>query len=276
LLFGNDSGVGCRLFEALALWHLGYPDQALRSMQEMLALARELAHPFTLVFALQFTAVLHQLRREAAAAHERIAEALRICVERGFALYVAWGTIWSGWSLAAGSPGQPAGQAAAGLELLCQGIVALRATGAQMLLVSAHALLAEVYGWAGQTNEALDALREAFALVEKNGEHCLEAELYRVQGELMLLAEGKGQTAGPCLILPPSVEACFQHALDIAHRQGARSWELRAATSLSRLWRQQGRRAEARQLLQGIYDGFTEGFSTSDLQEARALLDALA
>jgi predicted ATPase len=132
-------------------------------------------------------------------------------------------------------------------------------------LPSSLASLAQAYGQVGEIGKALDLLDEALGLVDENRERCWEAELYRLKGEL-LLAKGEESQA----------EACFQHALDVARRQRARSWELRAATSLSRLWHRQGRRTEARKFLQEIYDWFSEGFDTPDLKEASALLDALA
>jgi predicted ATPase len=148
---------------------------------------------------------------------------------------------------------------------MCEGIAALRALGAAVTLPSSLASLAQVYGQVGEIGKALDLLDEALGLVDVNGERCWEAELYRLKGEL-LLAKGEESQA----------EACFQHALHVARRQRARSWELRASTSLSRLWQRQGHRTEARGLLQEIYDWFSEGFSTPDLKEAKALLEALA
>jgi predicted ATPase len=149
---------------------------------------------------------------------------------------------------------------------MCEGIAALRAIGAAVTLPSSLASLAKAYGQVGEIGIALDLFDEALGLVEENGERCWEAELHRLEGELLLMKEEEEAEA----------EACFQRALDVARRQRARSWELRAATSLSRLWHRQGKRAEARALLQGIYGWFSEGFGTADLVEARALLDALA
>jgi predicted ATPase len=271
-LYGHGTGVGCRFMGSLALWHLGYPDQALAMSQEALDRARALSHPFTLVFALYFHGVLHRLRQEAGAVQEQVQAVLRISAERGFALYLVWGTILRGWALAQGglepAEGQPVrGQAPVeeGIGQMREGIAALRAIGAAVTLPSSLASLAQAYGQVGEIGKALDLLDEALGLVDENGERCWEAELYRLKGEL-LLAKGEESQA----------EACFQHALDVARRQRARSWELRAATSLSRLWHRQGRRTEAREFLQEIYDWFSEGLNTPDLKEASALLDALA
>ena len=127
-------------------------------------------------------------------------------------------------------------------------------------------LLAEAYGKAGQVEAGLQTLAEALALVNQTQERFYEAEMYRLQGELLLARSAEHHA---------EAETCFRHALDVAHRQQAKSWELRAATSLSRLWQQQGKRAKARELLAPIYGWFTEGFDTTDLQEVRALLEAL-
>jgi len=260
LLYGNDTGVGCRFFEAMSTWQLGYPDRALREGDEMLAVAKELSHPFTLVFAHYFTAVLHQLRREARAALEQIEAMLHIARERDFALYVAWGTILRGWALVQGD-----GREADGIDQMNQGIAACRATGGATSLPKSLAVLAAAYGKVGRAEEGLGALSDALALVNKSDERCWEAELYRLKGELLLDA-GKSEA---------EAEACFRRAIQVARDQSARSWELRASTSLGRLLHRQGKTVEARALLQGIYGLFSEGFATADLVDARALLDAL-
>ena len=133
------------------------------------------------------------------------------------------------------------------------------------------ALLAEAHGQAGQAEEGLATLAEALAFVEQTEERFYEAELYRLTGELSLQSQAAGQKSK----VEEEAEACFQKALDIARDQQAKSWELRAATSLARLWQQQGKTAKAHQLLSEIYDWFTEGFDTKDLQEAKALLEEL-
>jgi predicted ATPase len=258
-LYGNDTGIGCRIWEALPLWYLGYPDQALHKVHEMLALAQELSHPFTLVFALYFAATLHQLRQEVEATQERVEALLRISTERGFALYLAWGTILQGWVLA------EQGQEHDGIDQIRKGIAARQTT---MALPNA---LAKAYGKVGQVEEGLSVLNEALGLVDKTGQRCWEAELHRLKGQLLLEQE-KGEVE-TCL---HNAEACFQHAIEVARRQRARSWELRAATSLARLWQEQGKKDQARELLQETLGWFTEGFDTADLKEARALLDALA
>jgi predicted ATPase len=260
-LYGQDQGVICRSWEALTLWSLGYPDQALRRSREALTLAQELGHPFSLAYAMCFAGMLDQRCRDVPAAQERTTVAITLCTEQGFALYLARGIILQGWARA------EQGQGVAGLAQMCQGLVAYQATGAAVFRPYYLAFLAEAYGKVGQAGEGLTLLDEALAVVHKTGERFYEAELYRLKGELLLVrsAENDGEA-----------EACFQQALLVARHQQAKSAELRAAMSLSRLWQHQGKRAAAYQLLAPIYDWFTEGFDTSDLQEAKALLEALS
>jgi predicted ATPase len=147
-----------------------------------------------------------------------------------------------------------------------EGLSTLQATGAELGQPRFLALLAEAYGHRGQAEAGLSVVAEALAVAQRTGERRDEAEISRVQGELLL------QHAVPNA---PEAEACFQQALALARRQQAKSWELRAAMSLARLWQQQGKQPEARELLAEIYGWFTEGFDTADLQDAKALLEAL-
>jgi predicted ATPase len=258
--YRNDPGVCSRSFAAQALWVLGYPDQALRRSDEALAWAQELAHPFSLGFALHQAAYVHQFRREGALTQARAEAAIALSTEQGFALWLALGPIVRGWALAA------QGQAADGLAQIRQGLAAWRA-------IEAHprpyglALLAGAYGKVGQPEEGLRVLTEAQTAAQVREERFLEAELSRLKGELLLAQSSEHHAAA---------ETCFQQALAVARRQQAKSWELRTATSLSRLWQQQGKWDEARELLTPIYGWFTEGFDTADLREAKALLKALA
>jgi predicted ATPase len=242
---------------------LGYPDQALNSLHEALRLAHELAHPFTLAVALYGLAVLHQLRREVQAVHERAEALMALASEQGFPTWVANATLWRGWTLAM------RGQAEAGIGKVRQ-VLTSQLEVSQMAIVQLSILaqqVAEVYGAGGQAGQGLRLLAEALAVVDKTGERSSAAELHRLKG-VLLLAQSPDNTA--------EVEASFHQALAIARRQQARSWELRAAMSLSRLWQQQGKRADARQLLAEIYSRFAEGFDTGNLQDAKALMDALA
>jgi predicted ATPase len=260
---GDAPGVSGRRLVALALWFLGYPDQALRRSREALTLAQELSDPFSLAFVLAHAATLHQLRREAQAAQERTEAVLALAREQGFLRWEAWGTIIGGWVLA------KQGQGEEGIAQIRQGLAAWQATGQELGRPVFLALLAEAYGKVGQAEAGLSVIAEALALMDKIGEREHEAELYRLQGEILLAQAGTRQHV-------QEAEACFHQALDVARRQQAKSWELRVALSLSRLWQQQGKRAEARQILAEVYGWFTEGFDTPDLQEAKVLLDELA
>jgi predicted ATPase len=171
------------------------------------------------------------------------------------------GTSLRGWALAM------QGQGEAGLAQVRQGIAARRATGAAAYVPYLCTLLAEVSAHLGHTDDGLQALAEAHTLVEQQEERWWEAEIHRLRGVVLL-----GQPETP----PAEAETWLRRALDVARRQEAKSLELRAAMSLSRLWQQQGKRAEAHALLAPIYGWFTEGFDTADLQEAKALLDELA
>jgi TOMM system kinase/cyclase fusion protein len=259
-LYGYDSGVHCLSFEAVALWHLGCPEQALRRIHDALTLAQELSHPFSLALALDFADWLYQLRREGQAVQERTAALIALATDQGFPFWGACGTILQGWALA------EQGQSTEGIAQMCQGLAAYRATGAELQRPYYLALLAEVYGKAGQADEGLRVLAEALTAVHTGGERQHKAELYRLKGELLLQQDVPDEQ---------EAESCFRQAVDVARQQQAKSFELRAAMSLSRLWQQQGKRAEAHALLVPIYDWFTEGFDTVDFQEAKALLEEL-
>ena len=173
-----------------------------------------------------------------------------------------------GWALTEryAEPGAGQGQGEEGIAQIHQGLAAWGATGAKVFRPYGLTLLAEAYAKVGQREAGLIRLAEALAVVDDTGERRWEVELHRLKGEL-LLAHSAAHDA--------EAEACFRQALDTARRQQAKSWELRAAMSLSRLWQRQGKRTEAHELLASIYDWFTEGFDTADLQEAKALLEEL-
>jgi predicted ATPase len=261
-LYSQNLKGQCLAVLAWSQWVCGYPDQARQRSDELLAFTQELATPHDLTYALTVAAALQQFRREAQVVQARAEAAMALATEHGFALWRAYATILRGWALAM------QGQEAEGITHIRQGLVAFQATGAAWWQPYFLALLAEAYGTARQTEEALDVLTEALTTVQKTGERLYEAELQRLSGELLLTqgcAEHKWEEA----------EQRFVEALTIARRQQAKSWELRAAVSLARLWQRQGKHAEARQLLAEVYGWFTEGFDTADLQEARTLLDTL-
>jgi predicted ATPase len=259
--YGQDSGVACGILGAVTLWMLGSPDQALQGMEEALALARRLAHPMSLVLTLLQSAHLHQLRREPQAARTQAEEMLALCTEQGFGMYRAWSLLPRGWALA------QQGEVTEGIAQIREGFAGFRATGAELTWPWWLATLAEACGQVGQLDEGLRAVEEALAAVQQNEEGHYEAEVYRLKGELLLQKAPAHQEAA---------EAQFQQALTVARRQQAKSWELRTAMSLARLRQQQGKRAEARALLAEVYGWFTEGFDTTDLQEAKVLLEVLA
>jgi class 3 adenylate cyclase/predicted ATPase len=240
---------------------LGYPAQAMRRCQEALALAQELAHPHSLAVAQHFAAFLHHRRREAPAVQAQADALLILAAEQGFPLWVGFGTLWRGWALAVQGWGE------AGLTQMHQGMTAVLATGQTLSRSLSLVLLAEAVGHIGQVEEALRLLAEALAAFEASSRGDMLAEAYRLQGELLL------RQATPDVA---QAGACFQQALAVARRQQAKSWELRSAMSLARLWQRQGRRAEAYELLAPTYGWFTEGFDTADLQEAKALLEELS
>jgi predicted ATPase len=230
-----------------------------------------------LAFALNFAATLHQSLRDIQAAQEWNEALLTLAREQGFPIWLAYGAIRQGWILAEQGQGQE------GIAKIQQGMTALRAGGAVMNTPWILALLAEVYGKVGQAEEGLGVLAEALAFVGKTGERVWEAEVYRLKGELTLKqfnvqgSKFKVEESPESEVRSPESEAeeCFLRAIEIARKQSAKSLELRAATSLSRLWQQQGKKQDAHQMLSEIYGWFTEGFDTKDLQEAKALLASL-
>jgi TOMM system kinase/cyclase fusion protein len=258
--YGQDPGVMCLTYVAWVQWLRGYPDQAREKSHQALTLARELGHPNSLGIALTLAATLTQFQRAAPMVQEQAEATITLSTEHGFPLWVAWGTILRGWALA------EQGQGDQGIAQIQQGLAAWRAGGNVAFQPYFLALLAEVYEKVGQAGAGLRVLAEALEVVYSHGECVWEAELHRLQGQLLLrqaVADDR------------QAETCFHQALDIARRQRAKALELRAAMSLSRLWQQQGKRAEARQLLAEVYGWFTEGFDTADLQEAKALLEEL-
>ena len=275
---GHDPGVCCLSQDALALWSVGYPVQALKRTSDALTLAHKLAHPFSLAFALFFTAELQQRCGAVQAVREQAETVMTLCSEQGFPYWLAAGTILRGWALAA------QGQGEEGIAQMRQGLTAYRAIGAELDQTYYLALLAEVYGTVGQVEEGLNVLAESLAAVNKTGERFYEAELYRLKGTLTL--ESRGSSPKSPFDHPQSAirhpqseaeaEACFLQAIEIARRQSAKSLELRAVMSVSQLWQQQGKTKEARQMLSEIFHWFTEGFDTKDLQEAEALLEELS
>ena len=261
LRHGDAPGVGGLAHVAPTLWCLGYPAQAMRWSQEALAQAQAFDHPYSLAVTRFWTAYLHYRRREAAAVQAQTEALLTLATAQGFALYVGYGTWLRGWALVM------QGQGEAALAQMRQGLAAVLATGQMLAQPRGLVLLAEAVGHTGQVTEGLRLLAEALASLKASEQGDLLAEAYRLQGEFLL------QQALPDV---PQAEVCFQQALTVARRQQAKSWELRAALSLSQLWQRQDKHAAARALLTPLYGWFTEGFDTADLQEAKALLEELS
>jgi adenylate cyclase len=262
-LYGQDPGVACRAFGAVALWLLGYPDQAVRRSHEAVALGRGLGQPNTLALALHFAAMLQQYRREVSAVRGSAEITTGIATEHGFSFWLGGGLVLRGWALA------EQGAWASGIAQLRQGLTSWMAAGGVTYGTYFLALLAEALGRQGQIEESLGVLADALALMHDTGEDFHGAELHRLQGEF-LLRQGTAEDA--CR----EGEACFRRAFTIARYQQAKSLELRAAMSLTRLYQKQDRQAEARPLLAECYNWFTEGFDTPDLQEAKALLEQVS
>jgi predicted ATPase len=264
-----NPGVVCLSRLAWVLWMLGYPEQAVARSGEALALAQDVSHTYSIVFALHFAGLLRQSLRDIQVVQEQAEEEIAFSNAHGFVEWLEGGMMLRGWALA------QQGAVAEGIAQLRQGLDAWLTRATELGKTQILARLAEAYEKAGDIVQGLRVLDEALAAVRHNAERHYEAELYRLKGELLLQARiqypecegGQPQVA--------EVEACFRQALDIAHNQQTKSLELRAAMSLARLWQTQGKRAEAYEMLTEIYGWFTEGFATPDLQEAQALLAAL-
>jgi predicted ATPase len=259
--YGQDPNVLALGFKAMVLWFLGYPSQALMSNRLALDLAQAMAHRFSHALALCMSAYLHLVRREAQPAETQAEATLVLATEHEFSYLSAEALIYQGWAQTEQFHEE------GGIAMIRQGLAAFEATGAVAGRTAYLAILGEAHARCGQNQEALNVLNEGLTLADNIGEHFCAAELYRLKGELLRRQGGDGVTT--------AAESCFRRALDIASRQGAKSWELRAATSLARLWREHGKYSHARDLLTPVYDWFTEGFDTLDLREAKDLLEQL-
>jgi len=243
-------------------WVLGYPDQALAKALAAQTQAQAVGEPQNLCLAAAVgMGMVWLLRREPQLVLEACRAGIKLCERYGHSHGQTMATWFMGVALCV------LGRVEEGLALIRQGIEALQATGSLMNLAMSNGFLAEQCLAHGRVSEAHAALDAAFSFVEPLNNRWWEAELYRVKGEL-LLAGNAADTAG--------AEACFDKALEVARNQQAKSFELRAATSLARLWQKPGRSHEARAVLQPVYDWFTEGFDTPDLVDAKALLRSLA
>jgi class 3 adenylate cyclase/tetratricopeptide (TPR) repeat protein len=257
---GQDAGATHRIYLALALWHLGYPDQALIVNREARARARALGQPYTLAEVANRTSWFYQHYRLGAEAVAAAEEGSAIAADQGFAYWGATAMVYKAAGMVLlGRPDEA-------LPLLLKGLDAYRATSAEMSHAYYLSILGDTYTQVRRFEEARKALNEGLAIAQKNDDRFQEAELHRLKGELHL-AEADDQAAA---------EGCFRTAIETARRQQSKAWELRAIMSQARLWQRQGRRDEARTALAAIFATYTEGFTTPDLVDAAALLKALA
>ena len=257
---GHDPGVCCRVFSSLALWVRGYPEQAVNRCNEALTLANQEQHPLTVALAYLFLSQLHMLRREADEGQRWAEKVIEISEKYVVPLMLAQGRFHLGWALA------EHGRLVQGIELIRDGIAATRATGALMGFPFILSVLACAYLDIGELCQAAATLDEALSVATEARALIFFPEVLRTKGKLLFLQDPDH---------PEAAQACFQQAVTAARDQGAKSLELRAATSLARLWRDQGKHAEARDLLAPVYGWFTEGLGTRDLKEAKALLAEL-
>jgi class 3 adenylate cyclase/predicted ATPase len=254
---GHDPGVCARYVGAQAEWLHGYPDRALASIAESLALAERIAHPFTLSIALTISSAFYLNRREPERALRQVEAAEALAAEQRLSLLFEPDMLRGGALVEQGAADE-------GIARIRRGVANWTRLGRTILLPHGFAFLAEGLARHGDRTAALAALREGLDTARATGEHFWDAELHRLTGTV-LLAENKLDDG----------QASLQQAIRIAQAQQAKSLELRAVTSLARLWGEQGRRGEARELLAPVYGWFTEGFDTADLKEAKALLDEL-
>jgi predicted ATPase len=259
--YGQDIGVSALVYLALALWHHGYPEQSARTAGRALQHSRQLGHAHTLAYALWHIGMTAILARRIAEAGACANECVTLADEHGFSLWAGSGRILQGWVAAHN------GDMAAGIARIREGLSRARATGSRTFYPVVSGWLAETLALAGNVDEGFEVLNEALANSAASEQKMADAELHRLRGEFTRRLPYPD---------PAKVEDSFRTALAIAREQGTRGYELRAATSLARLWREQGRRGEARELLAPVYGWFTEGFDTTDLKEAKRLLDELA
>jgi predicted ATPase len=304
---GQDLRLSALGYAAATLWYRGYPDQALERVRHGLSIAQALSHPFSLGEMLCWVATVHLSRREGQEAHAQVETLLTLAHQHGFAFWLGLGTGQQGWALIERAALSGAREhREAGLVQIREGLAAFRATGAEIYVTLFLGALAQGYGQGGQAEEGLRVVAEALAMVEKSEERWNEAELHRLRGELTLVQESqkskiKNQKSkietSPQPLTPSAqtevereAEECFLKAIEIARKQRAKSLELRAVMSLVRLRQQQASEHESRpthheartklneahQMLSDIYNWFTEGFETKDLQEAKEMIESLS
>jgi predicted ATPase/class 3 adenylate cyclase len=260
--YGQDIGTTAMCYLSWALWHLGYVDQASQLASKAVNRAEEISHPHTLVYTLcHARGMMDVFRRQSDDTKSYAGVVTSLCSEHAFPFWAAGGQIFGGWAAI------NQGEVDAGVDKLVCGLAAWRTTGARLWLPIFLALEAEGHLKAGRDQAALHSIEQALATSDETGERWAIAEILRVKANL-LLTTGRGKAE--------EVEEALIESLEIARQQQAKSWELRSATSLARLWRDQGKPQQARELLAPVYGWFTEGFDTRDLKDAKALLDTPA
>lgn len=278
-LYSQNPGVTMRCHAAWALWFIGRPDQALVQMNEAATMARALSEPHGLAHVYYFASMLHHLRREEQLAQENADAALAIANEHGLVMWKAYATITRAWALI------EQGHQEEAIELMREGLAGMVQLGAEVARPHLLSLLAEVLGKARQVDEGLSVMAEALEIAHRHNQLTYVAELYRIKGELLLMQardQNLARAAATAKVVDTrsnataEAEACFHQSLSIAKQQNGKCWELRAAMSLGRIYREQNKQKEARHLLAEVYDSFTEGFDTADLREAKAMLEELA
>jgi len=255
---GHDPGVCAHGNRAISMALLGFPQQAMKLGAEAITLARSLAHPYSLALAMWHCAIVFQVGRQRQGCRDLATELLEVSQEHDFPMMRGAGMFFSGWAAADGGELEP------GIALMEDGL-ALFSAVRQVTRPYMLAVLASAKADLSKPGEGLELLKDALASTEVSGERWWQAELHRLRGRL-LVARGQHDES----------EACFRRAIEVSSEQRARILELRAATSLARLWSDRGRNAEAHDLLAPIYGWFAEGFDTLDLKEAKILLEALA
>jgi predicted ATPase len=257
--FGHDTAAAILSFRSLALWHLGYPDAAIKDINDALEYARNTSQAASLMFALYNAPILHSLCGNYSIASAHAEELLALAGEKGSLLWKSSGMMAQGSVLAF------TGKASDAVQMLTAGISGYRSTGARMFITWYLSNLARAHAEFDQFDDAWRHIEEAIVVTSK--ERLWQAEIYLAAGMIALLSPQHEAT---------KAQEYFEHALSVARQQQAKSWELRAAMSMARLWRDQGKRDEARELLAPVYGWFTEGFDTRDLKDAKALLEQLS
>jgi predicted ATPase len=260
LRFGQDHRVTSLSFRSGPLWVLGYPEAALADTEYALADAREIGQAPTLMFALQHASMTQVHCGKYAAANERAGELIALAEDKGSLFWKSYGMMNQGCVLAFN------GKAADAVRVITSGLTAYRSTGSTVFRTFFLSSLARAHSDLDHFDDACRCIDEAMTAIETAKEKLWEADVYRVAGEIAL------KSSQPDMV---NAEAYFERALVVARQQQAKSWELRAAMSLARLWRDQGKPQQARELLAPVYGWFTEGFDTCDLKDAKALLEEL-